>query len=112
MISKTTRQQLAEKVLAGRTVLVEALPRKYFADSHLPGARHLPHDEVEALAPRVLPEKDAEIVIYCASVTCQNSHIAAHALTRLGYRNVSVYSEGKKDWIEAGLPVERGEQPY
>lgn len=32
----------------------------------------------------------------------------AHALTKLGYRNVFVYAEGKADWIEAGLPVERG----
>lgn len=108
MFSKTTRQQLAEKVLAGKAVLVEALPEKYYTDSHLPGARHLPHDQIEALAPQRLPEKDADIVVYCASVTCQNSHIAAHVLTKLGYRNVSVYAEGKQDWIEAGLPVERG----
>jgi rhodanese-related sulfurtransferase len=110
MIAKITRPHLAEKVLAGRAVLVEALPEKYFADWHLPGARHMPHDQVDALAPRVLPEKDAEIVVYCANAQCQNSHIAAHTLMKLGYRNVSVYAEGKKDWIEAELPVERGAQ--
>ena len=108
MLNKVTRQQIAEKILAGRTVLVEALPRKYYADSHLPGARHLPHDQVEALASRILPNKDAEIIVYCANVQCQNSHIAAHALTKLGYHHVAVYAEGKQDWIEAGLPVERG----
>lgn len=110
MIAKITRPQLAEEVLAGRAVLVEALPEKYYADWHLPGARHLPHDQVDALAPRMLPEKDTEIVVYCANAQCRNSHIAAHALTKLGYRNVSVYAEGKKDWIEAGLPVVRGAQ--
>jgi rhodanese-related sulfurtransferase len=110
MIRKITRQQLAEKVLAGRIVLVEALPEKYFIDSHLPGARHLPHDQVAALAAGVLPDPDAEIVVYCASAQCQNSHAAAHALMTLGYPNISVYAEGKKDWLEAGLPVERGPQ--
>ncbi len=110
MLNKTTRQELAEKVLANNAVLVEALPERYYVDLHLPGARHLPHDQVEALASRVLPDKDAEIVVYCANAQCQNSHVAARALAKLGYRKVSVYAEGKQDWIEAGLPVEQGPQ--
>jgi rhodanese-related sulfurtransferase len=89
-------------------VLVEALPRKYFDDWHLPGARHMPHDQVRTLASTVLPERDAEIVVYCASSTCQNSHIAARVLEQMGYTHVSVYAGGKQDWSEAGLPVERG----
>lgn len=90
-------------------VLAEALPEKYFRDWHLPGARHLPHDEVARLAPTVLPDKSAEIVVYCASRSCQNSHVAAAKLSQMGYANVAVYGGGKQDWSEAGLPVERGE---
>jgi rhodanese-related sulfurtransferase len=105
---KITRLQLAEKILTGRIVLVEALPEKYYVDRHLPGALHLPHDQVAALAPMVLKDRDAEIVVYCANVNCQNSHIAARALSGLGYSNVAVYAEGKQDWIEAGLPVQSG----
>jgi rhodanese-related sulfurtransferase len=26
----------------------------------------------------------------------------------MGYKNVRDYAEGKSDWIEAGLPVEKG----
>jgi rhodanese-related sulfurtransferase len=89
-------------------VLVEALPRKYFDDWHLPQARHLPHDQVRTLAPTVLPDLHAEIVVYCASDTCQNSHIAARVLEQIGYTNVAVYAGGKQDWSDAGLPVERG----
>jgi len=29
-------------------------------------------------------------------------------LTAVGYENVSDYEGGKRDWIEAGLPVETG----
>ena len=90
----------------GAAILVEALPEKYWREWHLPGARHLPHDQVRALAPSVLPERDAEIVVYCASRTCQNSHIAARVLEQMGYTNVAVYLGGKQDWQEAGLPVE------
>jgi rhodanese-related sulfurtransferase len=97
MSNRITRQQLAEKIRTGSSAIVEALPEKYFIDSHLPGARHLPYDQVELLAPTVLPDRNADIVVYCANVQCQNSHIAARTLTRLGYSSVAVYAEGKQD---------------
>ncbi len=101
----TLQQRLAS---ANPPLLAEALPEQYFRDWHLPGARHLPHDRVRALAPAVFPDRAAEIVVYCASRTCQNSHIAARLLEQMGYANVAVYAGGKQDWQEAGLPVERG----
>jgi rhodanese-related sulfurtransferase len=91
----------------GTATLVEALPEKYWRDWHLPGARNLPHDQVRQLAPALLPDKSAEIVVYCASPTCQNSHIAARVLEQMGYANVSVYPGVKLDWEEAGLETER-----
>lgn len=109
-MSKTmTRETLQRRLAASPApVLLEALPAKYYRDGHLPGALHLPHDRVRALAPGLVADKSAEIVVYCASDTCQNSHIAAAALNALGYANVSVYAGGKKDWVEAGLPLETG----
>ena len=88
--------------------LLEALPQRYYAQKHLPGARLFPHDQVEQLAPRVVPDKNAEIVVYCASRTCQNSHIAAQRLRALGYTDVAVYAGGKQEWEESGLPLESG----
>jgi rhodanese-related sulfurtransferase len=100
--------RLQERIAANPTlVLLEALPQKYFVDGHLPGALHFPHDQVGALVPALLPDKTAEIVVYCASNTCNNSHTAASRLGQLGYTNVSVYSGGKQDWSDAGLPLER-----
>ena len=48
----------------------------------------------------------AEIVTYCANPACQNSHVLAHRLEVLGYRKVAVFPGGKKEWTEAGLPLE------
>jgi rhodanese-related sulfurtransferase len=108
MPKQITRQQLQERLASGRMpVLVEALPERYYRDWHLPGARNMPHDQVAALAGSVLPNRGAEIVVYCASATCQNSHIAARQLEQMGYTDVSVYAGGKQDWSEAGLPIER-----
>jgi rhodanese-related sulfurtransferase len=87
-------------------VLVEALPAQYYEHSHLPGAINIPHDEVDELAPSLLPDKGAEIVVYCANGPCANSGLAASRLTELGYVDVADYHEGKAEWIAAGLPVE------
>ena len=109
MAPTITREQLSSLIASGNApLLFEALPSKYFDEWHLPGARNLPHDAVAALAPRLAPDKAAPIVVYCASATCQNSHIAAGRLKQLGYTDVRVYGGGKKEWSEAGLPVERG----
>ena len=37
--------------------LVEALPPMYYEAEHLPGAINVPHDEVDALAPALLPDR-------------------------------------------------------
>jgi rhodanese-related sulfurtransferase len=87
--------------------LVEALPENYYLDGHLPGAIQIPHHEVREHARARLPEMDALIVVYCANTPCRNSRIAAQALAGLGYTNVAEYEEGKQDWIEAGLPIEK-----
>ncbi len=87
-------------------VVLEALPARYYDQQHLPGARLFPHDQVEQLAPTMLPNKNAAIVVYCASRACQNSHMAAHNLRTLGYTDVTVYEGGKADWEVNGLPFE------
>lgn len=93
---------------ANPPVLLEALPGKYFTERHLPGAIHAPHDRITELTGILPAEKDAEIVVYCASSACRNSDSAAETLERLGYRGVAVYRGGKQDWVEAGLPTEAG----
>ncbi|MCB1915669.1 MAG: hypothetical protein KDG52_08140 [Rhodocyclaceae bacterium] len=87
--------------------LVEALPPRHYAQGHLPGAIRLDHDDVRTLAESRLPAKDALIVVYCASAACQNSRLTARTLAAMGYTRVAEYEEGKQDWIEAGLPLER-----
>ena len=108
MEHRITREELSSLLASARPpLLLEALPAKYFEDSHLPGARNMPHDDVAELAPALAPNKATLIVVYCANAACENSHIAAARLKQLGYTDVRVYAEGKQDWIGAGLPVEQ-----
>lgn len=108
MTTTISRQDLQAKLGGGEPpLLVEALGSAYFADAHLPGAINIPPDQVDRLAPRLLPDLEREIVVYC-SASCRNSEAAARRLEELGYRRVLVYAGGKEDWIEHALPVERG----
>ena len=111
-MSKTiSREELKAQLGRGDSpVIVEALPLKYYRHSHLPGALHLPHDQVRERAEQLFVSKDEPIVVYCANAQCRNSHIAAAELERLGYTDVAVYAGGKQDWIDAGYAIERGRE--
>ncbi|WP_283136458.1 rhodanese-like domain-containing protein [Rhizohabitans arisaemae] len=103
-----TRDEVKKKIESGAVTLVEALPAMHYEQEHLPGALNLPHDEVDRLAPALLPDKQAEIIVYCANSPCPNSRIAARRLAELGYARVYDYDAGKEDWVSAGLPTETG----
>jgi len=109
MSQSISREELKTMLASGtKHTVVEALPRKYYEAEHLPGAINIPHDEVQVIASRLIPDKSETVIVYCASAECRNSHIAAEVLRGLGYSSVYEYTEGKKDWKEAGLPLEIG----
>jgi rhodanese-related sulfurtransferase len=87
-------------------LLAEILPPQYFEQGHLPGAINLPLEGFAAAATGALGERDAPIVVYCASDTCQNSDMAARKLQALGYSHVRVFRGGKAAWKAAELPLE------
>ena len=87
-------------------VLVEALGSPYYRSGHLPGARNLPPDRVAELAPLLLPDRAAPIVVYGANASDDAAGIVARRLERLGYRDVALLAGGKQAWAEAGLPVD------
>ena len=108
---RTIDRATVQARLEAGAVLLEALGPQYYADMHLPGARNMPHDRVDELAPRLVPDKDTEVIVYCSNTACPNSPQAAHRRIELGYTNVSDYEAGKQDWFEAGLPTESGPDP-
>jgi rhodanese-related sulfurtransferase len=106
-VAHISRESLWRKIEDGdEFVLVDALPPLAYAASHLPGAISMPPEYVAARARRRIPDSHTEIVVYCASSTCDSSLVVADRLIELGYRNVRHYAEGKRDWMEAGLPLE------
>lgn len=96
---------LLERVGTGDVVVLDVRPEAEYVGGHLPGAIHIP---VEELADRMteLP-RDKEIVAYCRGQYCVLAHDAVRLLARHGYR-ASRAADGVLEWRVAGVPVEAG----
>jgi rhodanese-related sulfurtransferase len=71
---------------------------------HAQGAEHLGKGIIERDIEARVPDKDAELILYCGGG--YRSALAAAVLQQMGYRNVYSMAGGWKAWKEAGAPTE------
>src|SRR5688572_12324099 len=106
-----SRDEVKSLIDAGEKVaIIDTLPRAEYEEGHIPGALSMPLQELRKLAPKILRDKDQQIITYCGSSDCPLSTRAAEELEALGYMNVTEYIGGKADWEAGGLDLEEGEQ--
>jgi rhodanese-related sulfurtransferase len=79
--------------------------REYAVD-RAAGARHIGRGVLERDIETVIPDREAEIVLYCGGGF--RSALAADNLQKMGYTNIWSMDGGMRAWREAGYPVERG----
>ena len=102
-----TASDLSARVKSGQPpILINVLSASSYTKSRLKGSINIPYSDIGAIAPRILPDKSAEIVVYCGSYKCGASIKAAQALKKLGYTNVGDYKGGLREWSALGLPLE------
>ena len=88
MVEEISREELKAKMDRGDDFyLVEARERLHYEMSHLPGAINFPYEFVDE-AEKVLPDKRAEIVIYCMNEECESLREEARELEQMGYVSV------------------------
>ena len=63
-------------------VLVDVLGTESFKSKHIPTSKDIDVNEIEDRADKELPDKNEEIIVYCASKECQASPNAAKKLER------------------------------
>jgi rhodanese-related sulfurtransferase len=93
---------LLRRLGEGDVVVLDVRPEAEFRAGHIPDARSIPIDELEARLHEV--PRDREIVAYCRGPYCVFSDEAVALLRARGYeaRRLDV---GLPDWRSAGLPV-------
>jgi rhodanese-related sulfurtransferase len=92
----------------GAAIIIDARSSEQFDQGHLPGALNVPIDDFIEYHSR-LDERvpiDATVIVYCQSVTCDQSENLARELGMMGYERVLVYRGGWDEWSQAGLPTE------
>jgi rhodanese-related sulfurtransferase len=101
------RDELKARIDRGDdTKVVEVLAENQYRQGHLPTAINVPlGEDFDSGIENAVPDKNQEVVVYCASKECTASPKAARRMDELGYKRVLDYEEGKADWREAGLPL-------
>lgn len=94
------RLENGEKVL-----LVDVREDHEWEKGHIKGARHMGRGVIERDIEKAVPDKTAEIVLYCGGGF--RSALAADNLQKMGYRGVVSMDGGWRGWLEAGGPTEK-----
>src|SRR4051794_34314298 len=91
--------------LGNGVVLVDVRETEEWDTGHIPGAKHVPRSYLEQRIEGAVGDRDARVVVYCASGT--RSALAAHTLGQLlGYDNVASMTGGITLWKDRGYEVE------
>jgi rhodanese-related sulfurtransferase/DNA-binding HxlR family transcriptional regulator len=92
--------ELLRCLKAGDVVVLDVRPDPEYAGGHLPGAVHVPLEELADRLAELPP--DHEVVAYCRGQYCVMAHDAVRLLTERGYRARRA-ADGALEWRLAGL---------
>ena len=103
-IRETTIDAVKQRLDRGEKLLiVDVREDNEWAKDHLPGSLHLGKGIIERDAEAKLPDKAAEIILYCGGGF--RSALAADNLQKMGYTNVVSMDGGIRDWRGKGYPL-------
>jgi molybdopterin/thiamine biosynthesis adenylyltransferase/rhodanese-related sulfurtransferase len=91
--------------LGNGAVIVDVRETEEFSVGHLPGARHVPRAYLESRIEGVVPDRDAHLVLYCASGN-RSAYAARTLVEDLGYTNVESMTGGITLWKDRGYAVD------
>jgi rhodanese-related sulfurtransferase len=86
-IREVTPQEV-EAVPDGKVALIDVREASEWEQGHLPGAVHISKSYVEQQIEAAVPDRDAEVILYCAGGV--RSLFAAQTLEQMGYTLLAV----------------------
>lgn len=70
-------------------IVIDVRTQAEYDQEHIDGAEHIPYDVISKHIEKMVPDKNAEIALYCRSG--RRSGIATTTLKEMGYKNVVNY---------------------
>lgn len=105
-VKETNVAEVKKRLDAGeKFVLVDTREDNEWARGHLPGAIHLCKGIIERDIEATVPDKSAEIILYCGGGF--RSALAADNLQKMGYTHVVSMDGGWRVWTESGFSIEK-----
>jgi molybdopterin/thiamine biosynthesis adenylyltransferase/rhodanese-related sulfurtransferase len=99
-------EQLAANGAApSHPLLIDVREVEEFAAGHIPGARHVPKSHFESRIEAAVPDRDAEVILYCQSGN-RSAWAARTLIDDLGYSNVASMTGGITLWKDRGYEIE------
>jgi molybdopterin/thiamine biosynthesis adenylyltransferase/rhodanese-related sulfurtransferase len=100
-IKETSPEEVYERLDRGASfAILDVREEEEVRNGTVPGAIHLSRAHFESRVEDVLPDKDAEVVVYCASGV--RSAFSAKTLGDLGYSDVASMKGGFTRWKDLG----------
>ncbi len=93
----------AADLLAGEALFLDVREQGEWDLGHVPDALHIPLGLLEDRAADKLPDRERDIVVYCAHG--RRSLAALATLRALGYGRSRHLSDGFEEWEKSGFPV-------
>jgi adenylyltransferase/sulfurtransferase len=89
---------------SARPAVIDCREADEHAQGAIPGAVWIPRGFLEARIEKTVPDRDAPIVVYCASGN--RSLFAVRSLAEMGYTNARSLAGGFTGWKRAGMPFD------
>lgn len=106
-----TLDEFREMSRSSSALIVDTRPDAFYALGHVPGAISLSRETFAAgyirHQTRLERQKELPVLLYCSGGLCEESHLIASGLQRLGFRDLYVFIGGWREWQEARLAEER-----
>lgn len=102
IIQPTTAEVLNDKLNSDeRPILINVLSPESYLARRIPGSINIPLEHVDRID-SIVPDKDQDIVVYCANTSCDASPAFANKLIEKGYSKVWDFEDGFEGWAEEG----------
>jgi molybdopterin/thiamine biosynthesis adenylyltransferase/rhodanese-related sulfurtransferase len=105
-VPEVAPQELAKQLQGPgpKPLLIDVREKDEVDAGIVPGARHVPRGFLDLRIEEAVPDRDADLVLYCAGGT--RSLLAGKLLREMGYSRVRSMAGGYGAWKSGGLPVD------
>ncbi len=86
-----------------KIIILDVRDREEFETGYIPGAINISRGMLEFRAEKVIPDKNAKVIVYCG--VDLRGPLATKTLNELGYANAVNIIGGLNAWKAAGYPI-------